>query len=148
MSNTNDMNRETYKDIEIGKRNFRISKFDALTGSYIAYTLMSEALPMGLNTKAGIPLSRKEMKLMSKQDFKELQISCLNVCVEKLPGGLQPIFDESGGWAVIGIEHDTAIVLALTIQALMFNVKSFFDESLLTSLSEAFSTMSLPGSPI
>ena len=137
------MNRETFKDVEIGKRNFRISKFDALTGSYIAYTLMTEALPMGLNTKAGIPLSR-EMKLMSKQDFKELQISCLNVCEEKLPAGLQPIFDESGRWAVIGIEHDTAIVLTLTIQALMFNVKSFFDESLLTSLSEAFSTMSLP----
>ena len=137
------MNRVTFKDEKIKDREFRIYKFDALTGSYIAYTLMAEALPMGLHEKMGIPAPQGDIKKMSREDFKALQMDCLKVCSEKLPAGIQPIFDEGGKWAVVGLETDTATVLALTIHALMFNVKSFFDESLLTSLSGAMSDMSL-----
>ncbi len=145
------MNRETHKDIKIGERNFRLKKFDALTGSYIAYTLMAEMLPMGLNEQIGIPApeanAKKEIKKMSKKDFAELQHDCLRVCTEILPAGEASVLDEAGRWGVIGLETDTSTVLVLTIQVLVFNVKSFFDESLLTSLSEAMSGMHLPNVP-
>ena len=141
------MNRETYKDITISERNFRIKKFDALTGSYIAYSLMAETLPMGVGKLIGLPEQKSEIKKMSKQDFRDLQMDCLKVCSEKLTGGMQPIFDEGGNWAVIGLESDAVTVLALTIQALIFNVKSFFTESLLTSLSGAMSDMTQQNSP-
>jgi hypothetical protein len=40
--------RPNFKDVKVNGRNFRVKKFDALTGSYIAYRLMAEALPMGV----------------------------------------------------------------------------------------------------
>ena len=139
-------NRATTKDIELNGRKFRIGKFDAFTGSYIAYTLMAEMMPGGLNKAVGAPQSNTAKK-MSREDFSQLQKDCLNICAEVLPAGKTPIIDDSGKFAVIGLENDTATVLTLTIQVLIFNVTSFFDESLLASIAEAMSGMSLPGAP-
>jgi len=139
--------RETFKEIEIKGRKFRINKFDALTGSYIAYTLMNEVLPMGLNMKAGIPMPKNSTK-MTKEAFSELQKDCLRVCGEMLDAGFAPVIDENGNWGVNDLEYDTATVLNLTIQVLVSNVSSFFDESLLRSLTETFSDTSLQGAKI
>ena len=136
--------REIHKQIEINGRKWRISKFDALTGSYIAYTLMSEILPMGLNSKLGIPSPKTSTK-MSKEDFINLQKDCLKVCGEVLPAGAAPVIGENGNWGVADAEHDAALVMNLTIQALVWNIPSFFDESLLSSLANAMSGLSLPG---
>ncbi|MHB9057144.1 MAG: phage tail assembly chaperone [Paludibacteraceae bacterium] len=132
--------RDLYKDFEFGGRNWRIGKFDAMTGSYIAYKLMAELLPMGIGQQAGIPVS-SSAKPMSKADFMELQRDCLLVCEEMLPAGPAPVIDKSGNFGVVGLEHDVKIVMALTIQVLVWNITSFFDESLLTSLSGAMSSL-------
>jgi hypothetical protein len=136
-----------HKDIDYEGRKWRIKKFDAMTGSYIAYKLMAEALPMGIGAKAGIPVP-KSSKIMSKQDFIEFQRDCLSVCYEVLPVGLTPVLDGSGSFAVIGIEHDVKTVMMLTIQALTFNISSFFDESLLASLAGAISSIVPPDAKI
>lgn len=135
--------RETYKTWEFGGRNWRIGKFDAMTGSYIAYKLMAEILPMGLGGQIGIP-APKNGTAMSKTDFMELQKDCLSVCAELLPAGPAPVMDENGNFGVQSLDHDAKTVLALTIQALVWNVTSFFDESLLNSMSEAMSNIFRP----
>lgn len=132
--------RETYKDVKIGDRNFRIEKFDAYTGSYIAYKLMSEALPMGLGNQLGLPDTQKVS--MSKKDFMELQKDCLGVCYEHLPAGITPVLNDNGSFAVNGLEKDPKTVIVLTIHALLFNVSSFFDENLLDSIAKGLSLIS------
>lgn len=137
MSN-NIKKREIYQAFEFGGRKWRVGKFDAMTGSYIAYKLMSELLPMGLGTKIGLPESKGASKTaMSKKDFFELQKDCLSVCEELIDAGPTCVLNEDGSWGVIDVERDAPLVLALTIRSLAWNVSSFFDESLLTSLAGA-----------
>lgn len=81
---------------------------------------------------------------MSKADFLELQKDCLSVCAEMLPAGPTPVLNEDGTFGVLDLEHDAPTVLALTVQALAWNLSSFFDESLLTSLSETISNIFRP----
>jgi len=118
-----------YKTFEFEDRKWRIGKFDAMTGSYIAYKLMAEAVPFGLAAKLDIPVN-KDAKTMSKTDFIDLQKDCLLVCSEFLPAGPIPVLNENGTFGVEGLENDAKTVLA-------FNVSDFFTESLLTSLVEA-----------
>jgi hypothetical protein len=132
--------RELYKVWEQGERKWQIGKFDAMTGSYVAYKLMSELLPMGIGQQLGIP-AMPDAPAMSRKDFFELQRDCLNVCGEILPSRVCPILDKFGNFEVIGLENDAPTVLSLTIQALIWNVKDFFDEKLLDSLRGAFRSM-------
>ncbi len=124
--------REDFKAVEIGGRKWKISKFDALTGSYVAYQLLMQALPMsGLSSVIGGGLS-KDRPLMNREDFLALQRDCLGVCFEMTAlNGVpvdMPVLMQDGRWAVEGLEHDTATVMALTVQALSFNVSSFFEQ--------------------
>lgn len=133
--------RETFKEVTLDGRTFRIQKFDALTGSYVAYRLMAEALPFGMGAEIGVPQTG-EMKLMSKKDFKELQLDCLRVCFETLPAGITCVVNDNGSFGVPDLENDTKTVLALTIHALMFNISSFFGESLLDSIAKGIQGIS------
>lgn len=134
------MKRETYKIFEFDERKFRIGKFDAMTGSYIAYQLMGQFLPMGLKLD-GIPSAPAGSKTMSKSEFIELQTECLKVCEEMLPAGPAPIINENGSWGIEDIKNDAKTALALTVQSLMWNVADFFDENLLQALATGFVSM-------
>lgn len=123
--------REDFKAVEISGRKWKIKKFDALTGSYVAYQLLIQALPMsGLSSVLG-GLS-KDRPLMAREDFLALQRDCLGLCFEMTAvNGVpvdMPVLMQDGRWAVEGLEHDTATVMALTVQALSFNVSSFFEQ--------------------
>jgi len=131
------------KTFEFGGRTWQVRKFDAWTGSYLAYRLMAEALPGGMGAAAGIP-APKDGKPMSKADFVALQKECLGVCYEVLPAGPRPVLDENGNFGVSGLEHDTKTVLALTVQALLFGVADFFDAEFLSSLNEGFQDLRPP----
>ena len=126
--------RETFTTFETKGRKFKIDKFDAYTGSYIAYTLLTEALPMGIGNKLGIPISGAQKK-MSKDDFIALQKDCLKHVSEKLQAGDTPIIDDNGNWSVADLEKNSSLVLALTVKVLMYNVESFFDADLLDSIN-------------
>ncbi len=126
--------RETSKIVELSGRKFKIEKFDALTGSYIAFTVMEKFLPMGLEAKAGLGNMPKDRQLMSKQEFAELQKDCLKVVSEVLPARCAPIINENGSWGVSDIEKDTRLVILLTIHALAFNISGFFDGEGLSEL--------------
>ena len=140
--------REDYKDIEINGRKWRIGKFDALEGSYMLFKIIGVISPLlmkkGAENESG-EVNYTEMlsgiTTLSKNDFKEIQISCLKVCSENLAAGLAPILNENGTYGVIGIERDTSTVLALTVHSLMFNVADFFagsPSSLLAGVENIF----------
>lgn len=138
-----------YKDIELTiagkKRKFRINKFDARTGSYILYTVMSRFLPSILQLKSDAETITDMSKVvnpedivsniaMSEDEFSKLQTAALQVCEEILPAGVTPVLDTSGNFAVIGLEKEAVAVFVLTAQALVFNLSGFFGEDGLTSL--------------
>lgn len=148
------MARQTHKIITIGERKFRINKFDAFTGSYILYNLMEKMLPMMLESKANIGDSTLESNLpsnrkpMTRDEFKAFQLDCLRACQEVLPAGNSSVIDVNGNFGVLGLESDTAIVMRLTIEALVFNIASFFEEGSLDSILSAMSDIKLPNSSI
>lgn len=138
-----------YKDIELTvagkKRKFRINKFDARTGSYILYTVMSRFLPSILQLKSGAETITDMSKVVNPEDivssitmsdgeFNKLQNAALQVCEEILPAGATPVVDASGNFSVIGLEKEAVAVFVLTAQALVFNLSGFFGEDGLTSL--------------
>ncbi|CQR71683.1 hypothetical protein SOV_04790 [Sporomusa ovata DSM 2662] len=139
--------REQFKIVEIAGRKWRIEKFDAMTGSYIAYKLMGHMLPGGFDGQITGGNAPKDRTVMSKKEFADLQLDCLHVCYEVLPAGKAPVIGENGAWGVMNIEDDTITVLALTVHALAFNISGFFDGNALKELIASFSGMTLFNAP-
>lgn len=126
--------RETNKIVELSGRQFKIEKFDALTGSYIAFTLMEKLLPMNIEKQAGLENMPAGRTLLSKTEFTNLQKDCLKVVSEVLPARSAPLLNDNGTWGVNDIEKDTRLVMLLTIHALAFNISGFFDAQGLSEL--------------
>ncbi|MDU4960198.1 MAG: hypothetical protein E6X17_06005 [Sporomusaceae bacterium] len=129
--------RETEKIITLGERKFKIEKFDALTGSYIAFILAEKFLPAAVEREAGLTAMPRGRTSLSRQEFTELQKDCLSVVSEMLPAGARPVIAENGGWGVNDIAKDTRLVLLLTIHALAFNIAGFFGGAGLQELKAA-----------
>jgi hypothetical protein len=144
------MGKETYKEVELAGRKWRVGKFDAQTGSYIAYQLLFNMLPMGLDSQLGnLPKDRPQL---SKADFLDLQRECLMVCsevqlIDDRPA-VVPVMMRDGRWYVEGLDSDTLTVIALTMHALVHNIASFFDEDLLGSVMGSFKGLNLTGSNV
>ncbi len=140
--------REVEKIITIDKRKFKVEKFDALTGSYIAFTLAEKFLPMGLEAKAGLTSMPTGRTALSREEFTQLQKDCLGVVSEVLPAGARPVIAENGHWGVSNIEKDTRLVLLLTIHALAFNIAGFFDGEGLMELKAGLADIFPANTPI
>ena len=136
--------RETRRVVDLAGRKWAIKKFDAFTGSYIAYALMGQMLPGGIDSmiRGKNPDGPKPTSIMSKNDFISIQKDCLSVCYEVLPSGDVPLIGENGNWGVVDVENDSSIIIALTIHALLFNVSSFFDGGALKDLTKGLSALS------
>jgi hypothetical protein len=142
--------RETFKDIEVGERKFRISKFDALTGSYIIYTLLTEILPMGIGSKIdGLEKENvnKNLPQMTKEKFTEIQKDCLKCCSEIRPEGNVvlpvPIMLKDGRWGVDDIQNDAPLAMLLTIHVLGYNAQSFFQGNALEMFQQSTAQFNL-----
>ncbi|NHL37744.1 hypothetical protein FDE95_14270 [Clostridium botulinum] len=142
---------ETYKDIEINERRFRLNKMDARTGSYMLFKLMKILTPIFKNIKADDTenISLDDINLtdlmssifnLPEDEFRYIQDNCLRVVEEILPAGPARVIDKYGTFGVLNIEFDTALLMNLTIQSLIFNVKGFFAGSPLTSITEKLTT--------
>lgn len=151
---------DNFKDVTISGRTFRIKKFDARTGSFmllkvtkllaplfksISLTKLSEMKDEVSPEALNISGLMEGLGDISEDDFTYIQDKCLNVCSEVLPGGLTPVLNSNGTFGAIGLEDDTATVLALTAHVLMFNVKGFFQGSPLASLVGGLLTTSPRG---
>lgn len=137
--------RETFKDVDIAGRKFRINKFDALTGSYIIYTVMTQILPMGMGKKIDGLDESSSMPIMSKEKFREIQIDCLKACSEIKPAGNSiapmPIMMSDGRWASEEYENDAPLVMALTVQVLGYNIQNFLEGNALKLFTDSFQSL-------
>jgi hypothetical protein len=152
---------QSYKDVEINERTFRIKKFDARTGSFMVFKITKILAPIVKNLNLNKLKDVKEasdveldafnlsgimteLGNLSEDDFTYIQDKCLKVCSEVLPGGLAPVVDpQTGFFGVSDLEEDTMTVLALTAHAIIFNLQGFFQGSPLQKLFPGISTTSL-----
>lgn len=127
------------KDIEISGVHYRIGQFTAQVGSWILMQVLQKVLPSfagPVEEQLGnLPPNRATM---SEEDFYRIQNHCLAICCryEESPTGRVPMpLMASGVFAIKELEYDLPTVMALTIQALFFNLTPFFAEGGLSSLS-------------
>ena len=153
------MARQTEKTITIQDRTFKISAFDAYTGSYIAFTVFEKMMPMGMEDKVMATLQAEGKSpdlvmpqgraLMTKGEFFAFQRDCLSVVKEVMKGGHeQPIINKNGSWGVQDIENNTMLVLMLTIHALAFNIADFFTGNGLQDLAASLKDLMPSNMPI
>jgi hypothetical protein len=144
--------REIQKDIILAGRKWRIRKFDALTGSYVAAKLMGKLGAIlagvasgGVSSEIAIATAISEaLSSMNKAEFIELQSDALSVVGEVTvitEGGSEvvlPVRIASGAWGVKDLDTDLLTVMALVSHSLVFNVSPFFDGNALKSTLESF----------
>ncbi|MFT8350030.1 phage tail assembly chaperone [Clostridium saccharoperbutylacetonicum] len=139
---------ETYKNIEVDGRKFRLKKMDARTASYILFTKgLSLITPLLKNIKfdsidnfqisdLDISLLSDALNNISEKDFRFIQDNALQTVYEILDAGEAPVLNANGSWGINDIAFNGALIMTLTIQSLYFNIKGFFPESLLESLRQ------------
>lgn len=152
--------RESFKFVTIDDRKWKIGKFDALTGGYIATKMVSKLVNVVTGIISGelkttsdqdkaimaIQLAR-EIGSLSKREFIEIQAECLhvireitvvnNIEVENL------VRRDDGSWGVSNMEDDALLVMALITHVLVFNLANFFDVNRLKALKEGFADLNL-----
>lgn len=136
---------EDYKDVEVNKRKWRLTKFDAMTGAKVIKKLLPVVATLFAKTdiknlkqeEVNPDFARVVSALtdIKDEDFEYIQKACLGVTSEHLGVGVTPVLNDNGSFGVIGLERDTMTVLALTVHALMFNVTGFFDDTPLASFA-------------
>lgn len=141
---------EKEKVVKLNDRVWKIGKFDALTGGYIALKMSSRLSSLAVGIFAGqvkdpavIAMSvATEIGAISKAEFLEVQSECLHVVKEiETVGDKQvdsPARLPDGRWGVKGLEDDALTVMALVAHVLVFNLTSFFDANALKTVKESF----------
>ena len=137
------MLREEFKVIKLQDREFKIHRMNALAGSYLVYQLMGSMLPGGMDKSVTAGKAPSDRKKMSREEFTEIQGECLKVCTETLKAGDTPIINPNGSFGVSDIETNLTLVLALTVNALVFNISCFFEGNALKELTDSFQGLRL-----
>lgn len=134
------------KFYELNGSRYKLTKLDADSGSYVAFKLAGVVLPL-MSGLTGQGVSSSEMKLLSqaitsmnRKDFTEVQkILLATVLKIESSGGVDmpmPILKADGTYAVEELRSDAGAVIALTIQAALFNIGGFFGGEGLPQMKE------------
>ena len=142
--------RPKFKDIELSGRQFRLRKFPAQTGGFVAIKVAGILAPVFdmLATNQGIEISQiispvlGALSKLSEADFIDIQNKSLRVCFEILSGGEIQVLNPEGHLGVIGLDDDAMTCLALMVQALVFNLSGFSPGALSALLPEGLLTKS------
>lgn len=131
------------KDVEIGGQRYRIGRFPARTGSWIAVQIMTKVLPSWLKeVDDGIPEAQKANRPgMTEEEFRNIQDHCLRACFRQSmngDGGLPTPVLMADGRLDKDLEDDVVAVMALTVHCLMFNLAPFFQQAELKAAFESF----------
>jgi len=142
--------RETSRIVILDSRKWKVSKFDAWAGSYIAIKLFSKLSNVAMAVVSGqvgdgavVAMAiANELGSIPRVEFQEIQQLCLSTVKEiKEIGGKDlesPVWLSDGRWGVENLEDDALLVMSLVSHALIYNMTSFFDESRLKASIESF----------
>jgi len=115
-------------DVEVRGVRYQIGRFKARDGSFILAQLLTKMLPSAIEGQfqgAGLAKGRSPI---SEEEFSSIQGHALAVCRRYENGNVpMPIFVRPDTWAVKELEYDVIAVMALTVQALVFNISPFFE---------------------
>lgn len=118
-------------DVEIGGTKFQIGQFKARDGSWILAQILTKMLPAIVEKafvkEAGAKLASNRA-VLTEEEFSSIQGHALNVCRRYENNIPMPVMLNPTTFAIKEIEYDLTTVIALTIQALVFNIKPFFEE--------------------
>jgi hypothetical protein len=141
------MSFERYKDIEINETKYRVEKFSAKIGMFIASIVFTKIAPLGLDKQIGINNLPEGRQIMTEQEFSDLIDYCMCACkrYEQLNGTdiALPIMARKGVWAIPDLEYDLTTVVSLCAHVLSFNISSFFSEGALKTLMESMKDIPL-----
>ena len=142
--------KEKEREITIFDRRWKLKKFDALTGSYIALKLVSKISHVAFEIASGREINTVVMAMsianeigsLTKQEFNEIQGECLRVCsLVQVVGDKTvdtPVRLPDGRWAIGDLEDDALLVMTLVSHVLLFNLTSFFDGNALKESAKTF----------
>lgn len=134
------MGKDIYTAITIDGAEYRIKKFDVITGLQIARLLLAKAAPLlPLLERMDVNRTDEEkdngvlvdavgtlLNALSDEDIATLVKKCLRVCAAVLPAGDQPIMDDSGHYGIADVEHNLPLALRLCIHAIKWGASDFF----------------------
>lgn len=118
---------------------FRLSLMDAFSGASLLKLLTEKCLPhfasldftdpdtLGPAIVKALPVV---LSSLYDSDLRTLMTSCLNHVEQSLPAGYQPVMIRSS-FGIPALEHDTVTCLRLCWEEILFNLESFFPESVL-----------------
>ena len=120
--------------IAVGGSKYRLSKLDARSASYIAYTSAGIVAPLMRKGKNNGNISvesiSKVLPAVPRHEFEEIQTMLLKTVVKMNDVGGQllpePILKEDGSFAIEDLAYDAGAVIALTVSSFLFNVGGFF----------------------
>ena len=126
--------RETETTFNIEGREFVITSYDPMEGNYILSQILAFVLPFGigdmLNSSVGTERSviPSSGKMMSKNDFMNLQTDILKTVYEEFPStrNRSPVVRENRTYGVSDVTMN--MLLKLIVASLAFNFKDFFKE--------------------
>jgi hypothetical protein len=143
---------EQTKDVEIGGARYQVGRFSARDGSWVLMkllplitTALSATKPE--NDEAAIAFFARVIGQIGQTDeetFRKIQEHALAVCRRLENGVPMPVFLRPNTWAVKELEYDLVTVLALTANALVFNLSPFFSDGGLKQLFESIPGLNSP----
>jgi len=135
------MARESFKLITLDGYEFKIEKFNALTGSSILFSILQKALPGMLESQGDLDLPAGRAG-MDRESFTRIQLDCLESVYIKKAAGFMPVigFD---GLLCDELRTETLLIVTLTVHALRFNLESFFSEDGKSMLKSALEGLPL-----
>jgi hypothetical protein len=137
--------REKFQTFELGGIRYRVRRFDAMTGSYIAFCLLQKALPALMESQLG--LEGGDRPQMPKSEFTALLQECLGVAEVEKAAGFLPVLDGNGHLDT-ALEYDSFAVMIIAMRAIRFNLEGFFSDEGGKALGELMQGLSLPAASV
>ena len=150
--------RETHKDITLSGKQWRVKKFDPLSGSFVLLKVMSRLSSVVVGALSGafpdtgmmVMAVAQQMGDIPSIELLEIQIKCLSVCYELVTTpdnktGEVVVRTAQGSWGVDPPNGPEVLtILALTAHAVVFNMLPFLEGDELKQVAESFKSYSLP----
>ena len=122
------------KDVEIAGTKYQVGQFKARDGSWILAQILTKMLPAVIESAFKTANLATGRAAISEEEFASIQGHALAVCRRMENGVPMPIFFLPNTWAIKDLEYDLITVMALTVQALVFNISPFFEGDGLTQI--------------
>lgn len=126
--------RETSIIKEIRGNSYKIEKFPAELGAYIA--IITTSIGYSLFSGNGEIALGSLQKQMGKEEFFEFAKDVLSVVSIKKEAGFFPVYDELGNLR-IELQNDSVVYMCLLIHSLRFNLKNFTENDGQKCMGEA-----------